>query len=139
MAHPEPGLQGEAPLRWTPEQDAWLEANAHRGAARCARDMAREFGVCRTGRAVERHGTRIGVSWKRYEVCPECGMEYRDLNRKNGLCPECSARMLRNRNEERWRRSIDNQAAAEVAAKPLKREADKYKKRISRINTGRND
>lgn len=87
-------------MRWTQEQDEYLAAHAHKGAEWCRRGMFSELGVLRSADAIWRHAYRIGVSMRRFEVCPECEREVASLTASSGLCKECHMRMLATRSRQ---------------------------------------
>lgn len=116
-------------MRWTSAEDELIETFANKGATWCACEIQRELGIRRSVDAVQRHGTRLGVSWKRYEVCPQCGAVVKKLNRL-GVCRECNARELRDRAQEAWLKA-ERERAQEAAA--LMREANRYRQRKSRL------
>ncbi len=87
-------------MKWTPEQDEFLEAHANKGAEWCAREMFARFGVLRSREAVWRHAYRIGASMRRYEICPSCGREVMQLKGGSGLCRACHMHELAEKSRE---------------------------------------
>lgn len=75
---------------WTLRQEEVLREFAHEGADVVCAALASECGVVRSVRAVEMHASRIHVSLRRLETCPECGAMGVRLNRVSGMCPLCT-------------------------------------------------
>lgn len=106
-------------MRWSAEQDEALRECASQGVEACTRLLARRFGVRRTPEAVQRHGQRIGVTFRRYEICPRCGGKTTQIKR-SGLCPACHMRELaaqaREKRKEIERDAKDNESGETYAA-----------------------
>ena len=75
---------------WTLRQEDVLREFAHEGADVVRAALLSECGVERSVRAVEMHASRIHVSLRRLETCPECGAMGVRLNRVSGMCPLCT-------------------------------------------------
>lgn len=79
-----------APTPWTTRQDEVLRAFGHLGAEGARRAIARECGVERSRSAVQMRASRIRVSLRRLETCPECGAVGVRLVRTSGMCVRCT-------------------------------------------------
>ncbi len=75
---------------WTVRQEEVLREFAHEGVDVVCAALRRICGVERTVHAVEMHASRIHVSLKRLETCPECGAVGVRLSRTSGMCPLCT-------------------------------------------------
>lgn len=122
---------------WSTQQDLILLAYGHKGAAWCANEIHKLYGIKRTAEATQRHGTRIGVSWIRYEVCSECGKPFHTSENRFGMCKDCNAKRLRDRaqaklaeavvedhrdgNSEQYRQTVRDYDAARQALCKLRR------------------
>ena len=120
---------------WTTRQDSILRELGHMGAGAVQGAILRECGVFRTLHAIEHRASRIHVSLKVEQVCPECGVVGVRLNRQSGLCPRCTE--LMHLNEEIAFNEIleaEREAASderEIAG--IRRERDKMRQRNSRL------
>ena len=54
--------------------------------------LLRECGVVRSVHAIEAHASRIHMSLRVLEECPECGTLGVRLNRQSGICARCTER-----------------------------------------------
>jgi hypothetical protein len=94
-----------------------------------------ECGVARSTRSIEIRASRIHVSLRVQQVCPECGVIGLRLNRQSGLCPRCTELMHLNEeiafNEilERERKAATD--PDEIGG--IRRERDKMRQRNSRL------
>lgn len=77
-------------IYWTTEEEDVLRENAHLGADAVSAALLRECGTRRSARAVQQYASRINVSLRVKEVCPECGTIGLKLNKRTGLCPRCT-------------------------------------------------
>lgn len=121
--------------RWTEEQDLFLMANSNKGAAWCADQISSIYGADRSAEATQRHGSRIGVSWVRYDICPECGKPMLSLPPKLGICRDCNARKLRDdakTRAEQAKRESAQDGKGETFQR-YRREYDMYRRRLCRI------
>lgn len=109
-------------MRWTPELDGFIERNSMHGAEWCARRISRMSGAYVSAQAVARHGNRIGVSFRRYGFCVECGMPYTNLT-ADGECAACHAERLRDGQRRMYEAALANDAKAEASAR---RTTDEY-------------
>ena len=120
---------------WTTKQDSILRELGHLGAEAVQRAILRECGVSRSLHAIEHRASRIHVSLKLQQVCPDCGVVGVRLNRQSGLCPKCTE--LMHLNEEIAFNEIlqaEREAATdEVEIARLRRERDKMRQRNSRL------
>ena len=116
--------------RWTEEEDELLAQVAHRGVSYARRALKRAFGTSHSADAVRRHGNRLGLSFRRYEVCPRCGKPVTSLRTKSGLCRECNYEELALEQRRQWEQARDRSATRREKA--LKREYDKYRQRNRR-------
>ena len=126
---------GQMSKRWSREQDLFLEEHANKGAEWCAKEIRRQFGVRRTVEATRRHGSRIGCSWLRYELCPECGKPMTSMPDHLRMCRDCNAKRLRDAAKLRAERAVVETArdgSGEQFA-GYKREYDMYRKRLCDI------
>ncbi len=78
---------------WTVKQEEVMRENCYRGAAAVQEALLRECGVRRTIRAIEAHASRIHMSLRVREQCPECGTIGVRLNRQSGMCAYCTELM----------------------------------------------
>lgn len=81
-------MSGSVP--WTVRQEEVLRAYGHMGARAVQGMLLHECGVARTLRAIEMHASRMHVSLRRLEQCPECGALGVRLSRQSGLCMRCT-------------------------------------------------
>lgn len=77
---------------WTTGQEGVLRAYAHLGAEGVRDALEREYGVERSVRAIEAHASRIHVSLRQLDVCPQCGAVGVRINRTSGMCALCTER-----------------------------------------------
>lgn len=75
---------------WTVRQEEVMRENCFRGARAVQEALLRECGVRRTVRAIEAHASRIHMSLRVREECPECGTVGVRLNRQSGMCARCT-------------------------------------------------
>ena len=120
---------------WTTRQDEIIREYGHQGAEAVAAAILRECGVDRSPHSVEHRASRIHVSLKVQQVCPECGVVGVRLNRQSGLCPKCTE--IQHLNEEIAFNEL-LQAEREAATDPdeiagIRRERDKMRQRNSRM------
>lgn len=120
-------------MKWTREQNLFVLAHAHEGAERVRRSMFAEFGVLRSTDAIVRHGNRIGASFTRWEVCPQCGSKTQSLNLVSGLCPRCHWNKLADE-KQRLKEDLQRLNVREAKTrydreqKAAKRESEKFVK-----------
>lgn len=119
-------------MRWTPELDEFLERNSMHGAEWCARRISRITGRYVSTQAVARHGNRIGVSFRRYGYCTECGMPYTRLA-KDGECAACHAERLRDGQRRMYEAALANDAEAGRQAGRLTDEYNALRQRRYRM------
>ena len=118
---------------WTDQQDLFLMEHSHMGAEWCAKEISRQFGVRRSAEATQRHGTRIGCSWVRYDVCPECGKPILHMPKNLRMCRDCNIRRLRDKAKANSEKAVVNYSEdgnTESYAR-TKREYDMYRRRMS--------
>jgi len=120
---------------WTTKQDSILREIGHLGAEAVQAAILRECNVRRSLHAIEHRASRIHVSLKVQQVCPECGVVGLRLNRQSGLCPKCTE--LMHLNEEIAFNEI-LEAEREAATNPdeiagIRRERDRMRQRNSRL------
>ena len=77
-------------IYWTTDEEDVLKANAYRGAEAVSELLLAECGTRRSVRAVQQYASRIGVSLRVQEVCPQCGVVGLRLNKRSGLCQKCT-------------------------------------------------
>lgn len=121
-------------IRWTEEQDLFLMTNANKGAAWCAHQICMTYGVKRSAEATQRHGTRIGVSWVRYEICPECGKPVLSISTRAGVCKDCNAKHLRDAAKAKAEQAAyeSTQDGQNETFNRYRREYDMYRSRLRR-------
>lgn len=139
-------------MEWTTGQESFLREYGYMGAQWCTEQLAEEFGVERSLGSVQRHGSRIGVSFERIEHCPVCGKAVRRIDPRIGMCRDCNARRKRDESKRRAEEAeamarATRRAAMEVIcraeanqaedgrgamARRLDREGDMYRKRAQR-------
>lgn len=119
-------------MKWTPALDAFLERNSMHGAAWCARRISCMTYRYVSAQAVARHGNRIGVSFRRYGYCTECGMRYANLT-ADGECAACHAERLREGQRRMYEAALANDAKAEAQAKLLTDEYNALRQRRYRM------
>ena len=99
------------------------------------RELQRQCGVTRSVRSIESKASRIHVSLRIQQVCPECGVVGVRLNRQSGLCARCTELMHLNEeiafNELLQREREEKASEAEVA--DIRRERDRMRQRNSRL------
>lgn len=78
---------------WTTRQEEVVREYGHLGVAAVRDALQRECGVVRSARSIESKASRIRVSLRVQQVCPECGVVGVRLNRQSGMCPRCTALM----------------------------------------------
>lgn len=110
---------------WSSEEDEALVELAHLGAEGCRRELAARFGIRRSAAAVQRHGSRLGVSFRRLAQCDGCGGWFAAGQLRGGLCGDCRMRSLIERHRARLRAAEDNSARGTQRA--LKREYDRVR------------
>ena len=76
-------------IPWTSGQEEMLRANAHMGARMCRDLIYEEYGIYREIEATKRHALRIGVSLRKYEICPKCGGRSLEVEQATGFCKVC--------------------------------------------------
>ena len=107
----------------------------HLGVDAVRRELARQCGVVRSARSVESKASRIHVSLRVQQVCPECGVVGVRLNRQSGMCPRCTELMHLNEeiafNELLQREREELAGEADVAQ--IRRERDRMRQRNSRL------
>jgi len=106
--------------------------NSSLGAKACRDLIFEQTGVWREVEAVKKHASRIGVSLKSFEICPECGVLVKRLNKTSGLCPICSERKnaASHKDYQVW---LAAQIKATPEYKQAKRESDKERQRSARM------
>ena len=120
---------------WTTRQEEIVREFGHYGVARVQRELLRQCGVSRSVRSIESKASRIHVSLRVQQVCPECGLVGVRLNRQSGMCVRCTELMHLNEeiafNEllaaEREELASDDDVAA------IRRERDRIRQQNSRI------
>lgn len=116
-------------MKWTPEQDSYVIENAHQGAEQVAKDMQTLFDVKRSPEAVERHGLRIGASFSRWEVCPQCGQTVHKL-KSSGVCEACHWRNLAGEK----RRAREDLEKIVIAKREYDREQKAFRRYVVSLN-----
>lgn len=77
---------------WTTGHEDVLRELCFYGAQAVSDEIYRRFGAYHSPHACEMHASRIHVSLRKLDVCPECGAVGVHLNRQTGLCPLCTER-----------------------------------------------
>ena len=77
-------------MQWTLRQEEVMREQCYRGAEAVRDAIERECGVRHTVRAIEAHASRIHVSLKVLDECPECHAVGVRINRQSGMCPRCT-------------------------------------------------
>lgn len=77
---------------WTVRQEEVMREHCFRGAQAVQAALLRECGVIRSVHAIEAHASRIHMSLRVLEECPECGTLGVRLNRQSGMCARCTER-----------------------------------------------
>lgn len=120
---------------WTTRQEEIVREIGHLGVEVVQRELKKQCGVLRTVRSIESKASRIHVSLRVQQVCPDCGVVGIRLNRQSGLCPKCTD--LMHLNEEIVFNEIlqreREEAAAEDDMAGIRRERDKMRQRNSRL------
>ena len=120
---------------WTTRQEEVVREFGHLGVGRVQRELERQCGVTRSTRSIESKASRIHVSLRIQQVCPECGVVGVRLNRQSGLCARCTELMHLNEevafNELLQREREEKASEAEVA--DIRRERDRMRQRNSRL------
>ena len=78
---------------WTTRQEEILRERCYEGAEAVSDAIYAECGIRRSPHSIETHASRIHVSLRRLETCPECGRVAQQLNRKSGMCAPCTEAM----------------------------------------------
>ena len=97
-------------MRWTSEQDGYLREHEGESLDALRRGIHRQFGVIVSQGAIRERKRRLGLPTVVYETCPECGRKVKALNQASGLCRECNAKALYERQlelNERLRKEIE--------------------------------
>lgn len=115
--------------KWTDPQNVFLMENSHKGSEWCAKEISRQFGVKRTPEATKRHGTRIGCSWVRYEICPECGKPIVRMPQRMKMCRECNIKRLRDKARRESEQAQQNGFGENESYDRIKREYNMYRRR----------
>ncbi|MGI6032354.1 MAG: hypothetical protein ACOX69_02935 [Coriobacteriales bacterium] len=101
LDHHPPRREIGVSLRWTTEQETVLEETAPLGLEACRDELIEQCGVVRSTAAIQRHGSRIGLSFRRYERCERCGALFRYGYLRNGICETCRTKEFEARAKER--------------------------------------
>lgn len=80
-------------IPWTTRQEEIVRERCYLGVLDVQRAIIDECGVFRSVRSIESKASRIHVSLKVKQVCPECGVVGVRLNRQSGMCPLCTEKM----------------------------------------------
>ena len=117
---------------WSEQQDAFLMEHSHMGAKWCADEISRQFGVRRSAEATQRHGTRIGCSWVRYDICPECGKPILKMPKYLKMCRDCNMRRLRDEAKAKSERAAINseEDGNSESYRRTKREYNAFRRRL---------
>lgn len=120
---------------WTVRQEEVMREHCFRGAAAVREALLAECGVERSVRAIEAHASRIHMSLKVREQCPECGVIGVRLNRRSGMCARCTE-LMHVEEERAFNELLEAEAAGhdegdELAA--LRREYAMLRQRNSRL------
>ena len=86
-------------MDWTTRQEDILRELCYEGAEAVQKAILRECGTWHSVHAIEMHASRIHVSLRRLETCPECGRVAQRLSRKSGMCAFCTEFMHVNEEE----------------------------------------
>ena len=120
---------------WTTRQEEIVREYGHLGVDAVQRELLKQCHVHRSVRSIESKASRIHVSLRIQQVCPECGVVGVRLNRQSGLCPRCTERMHLDEeiafNELLQREREEKAGEADVAA--IRRERDRMRQRNSRL------
>lgn len=120
---------------WTTRQEEIVWEFGHLGVYAVRRELQKQCGVLRSVRSIESKASRIHVSLRVQQVCPECGVVGVRLNRQSGLCPRCTERMHLDEeiafNELLQCEREEKASEADVA--DIRRERDKMRQRNSRL------
>lgn len=112
--------------RWSLEEDEVLGEFAMYGAQRVRRELRARCGTARDVDGVRMRASRLGISMRRYRVCPECRREVTRLVTITGLCRECTFRRTR----ELQRRIEENDRdMRSTRVENIRREANAIRKR----------
>lgn len=116
---------------WSEQQDAFLMEYSHKGAEWCTKELSRQFGVRRSVEATKRHGTRIGCSWVRYEICPECGKPITKMPTRLKMCRDCNIKRLRDKAKANAEKAAANSKTDgnSESYRRINREYDMYRRR----------
>lgn len=75
---------------WTTRQEEILRERCYEGAKAVSDAIYAEYGIRRSPHSIEMHASRIHVSLRHLETCPECGRVAQKLSRKSGMCAFCT-------------------------------------------------
>ena len=114
-------------MRWDETQTELLKRFANLGADAVAEIIAQRTGVERSPESVQRKASRMGLSLRRYEVCPRCKRDVLRLDQKTGLCPVCKLEEKAGR-QERFRRQLEGEAARLKADPEYREHLRKYQR-----------
>ena len=107
----------------------------HLGVDAVQRELLKQCHVQRSARSIESKASRIHVSLKVRQVCPECGVVGVRLNRQSGLCARCTELMHLNEelafNELLEREREEKAGEDDIAG--IRRERDRMRQRNSRL------
>ena len=120
---------------WTTGQDDILRELCYYGAERVREEIKKRYGIERSLQAIEKRASRIHVSLKVKEVCPDCGAVGVHLNRQTGLCPRCTEAyhlQVEIAFNECLQKELEQSQEPKVIAE-IRRERDKMRQRNSRL------
>lgn len=120
---------------WTTRLKEIVREYGHLGVDAVQRELLKQCHVHRSARSIESKASRIHVSLRMQQVCPECGVVGVRLSRQSGLCAKCTELMHLNEEvafDELLQREREKKAdEAEVAE--IRRERDRLRQRNSRM------
>ena len=120
---------------WTTRQEEIVREFGHYGVGVVQRELWRQCGVSRSFRSIESKASRIHVSLRVRQVCPECGLVGVRLNRQSGMCVRCTE--LMHLNEEMVFNELlmaeREELASDVDVAEIRRERDRIRQQNSRL------
>lgn len=120
---------------WTTRQEEIVREFGHLGVDAVQRELLRQCHIHRSASSIESKASRIHVSLRVQQVCPECGVVGVRLNRQSGLCAKCTELMHLNEevafNELLQREREEKADEGEIAS--IRRERDRMRQRNSRL------
>ena len=120
---------------WTTRQEEIVREFGHYGVERVQQELARQCGSKRSFRSIESKASRIHVSLRVRQVCPECGLVGVRLNRQSGMCVRCTELMHLNEEivfNERLMAEREELASDDDVAE-IRRERDRIRQQNSRL------